>query len=200
VFETGNADLDRLLSAYAPIPPPCLPEPPAPSCSFLMEQQLTAHSLPMYQDPQPLFNPAPFSPDLLADATARLLHEDEPFLTTAAGFLVRFMSGDTCCVAACLLSTSIFYSTFASNCSRKLQAACKLNFIDCAIAWKKLITSTLNMTEVLWCRHLIDPHIKDAKEGYRGTLFLTHNQGIVRNKTWIHVLIAEQLSLLLTLV
>jgi hypothetical protein len=56
-----------------------------------MEQQLTGRSLPMYQDPQPLFDPAPFSPDLLADAAARLLFEDEPFLTTDAGFLVRFM-------------------------------------------------------------------------------------------------------------
>jgi hypothetical protein len=91
-----------------------------------MEQQLTVHSLPMYQDPQPLFNPAPFSPDLLADAAARLLHKDEPFLTTAAGFLVRFISGDTCCVATCLLSTSIFNSTFANKCYKKQQAACKL--------------------------------------------------------------------------
>ena len=92
MFETGNADLDRMLSAYAPVPPLCLPKPPAPSCSVLMEQQLTGRSLPMYQDPQPLFDPAPFSPDLLADATARLLYEDEPFLTTDAGFLVRFIS------------------------------------------------------------------------------------------------------------
>jgi hypothetical protein len=72
----------------------------------------------------------------------------------------------TCCVTACLLSTSIFSYTFESNCFRKQQEACELDLVDCAISWKKLIKTTL----ILWSALMLAPY-RPSLQRYKGKLF-----------------------------